>query len=238
MRILLSWSSGKDCAWALHELRQSGDHDVVGLLTTINSEYDRVAMHGMRSSLLRAQAEAARLPLWTLPLPWPCSNEHYESAMCRAIERAKSEHVEAIAFGDLFLIDIRAYREEQFAETGIQPMFPLWGRDTAALARTMISGGLKAKLVCIDPRRLPPSFAGRDFDEALLAELPKDVDPCGENGEFHTAVYEGPMFVHKVQVRAGEVVARSGFLYSDLIPTSVCEQPILQTTSASFTRNE
>jgi len=217
VRVLVSWSSGKDSASTLHQLQQSGEHEIVGLLTTLHSEFDRVAMHGTRSELLRAQSGAAQLPLWTIPLPWPCSNEHYESAMRAAIERAQREHVEAIAFGDLYLADIRAYREQQLQGTGIQPMFPLWKRDTAALAHEMIAAGLKAKLVCLDPRHLPASFTGRDFDEALLADLPPTVDPCGENGEFHTAVHAGPMFTHDLAVTPGEVVERSGFLYSDLL---------------------
>ena len=216
MRVLVSWSSGKDSAWTLHQLQQSGEHDIVGLLTTVNSEFDRVAMHGTRSELLRAQADAARIPLWTIPLPWPCSNQHYESAMRSAIARGQREHVEAIAFGDLFLTDIRAYREQQLHGTGIVPIFPLWKRDTTELAYEMIAAGLKAKLVCVDPRHLPASLIGRDFDEALLSDIPPTVDPCGENGEFHTAVYAGPMFAHDLAVSPGEVVERDGFLYADL----------------------
>lgn len=230
MRILVSWSSGKDSAWALHEMRRSGEHDIVGLLTTVNSEFDRVAMHGTRSSLLRAQAEAAGLPLWTVPLPWPCSNENYETAMETVIARAVAERVEAIAFGDLFLQDIRAYREQQLAGTGIKPIFPLWGRDTRQLAEEMVGGGLEAVLVCVDPKQLPIEFAGRHFDAHLIGELPVRVDPCGENGEFHTAVYGGPMFSRHLDLRQGEIVHRSGFVYADLLLNAGDEQPIEQLT--------
>jgi uncharacterized protein (TIGR00290 family) len=214
-RVLLSWSSGKDSAWTLHVLRQQPDIEIVGLLTTLNSEFDRVAMHGTRRSILEAQAKAAELPLWIVPLPWPCSNEIYEQRMSEACNRALAERVDAIAFGDLFLQDIRAYREKQFAPTGLKPLFPLWDLPTDTLARDMIFGGLRARLACIDTKQLSADFAAREFDEALLGDLPAEADPCGERGEFHTCVYAGPMFAHAIPLTAGEIVHRDGFVYAD-----------------------
>ncbi len=217
-KTLLAWSSGKDSAWSLHVLRAAGEVEVVGLLTTINEAFDRVAMHAVRTELLRAQAAAAGLPLWPVPIPWPCSNAEYEAAMAAALDRARGDGIEAVAFGDLFLEDIRRYREERMAPTGLKPLFPLWGRPTAPLAREMIAGGLRARLTCVDPRNLDARFAGRDFDAALLAELPATVDPCGERGEFHTFAYDGPMFARPVPIRSGEVVTRDGFVFADLVP--------------------
>jgi uncharacterized protein (TIGR00290 family) len=214
-RALLSWSSGKDSAWTLHVLRQQPDIEIVGLLTTVNSEFDRVAMHGTRRSILEAQAHAAQLPLWIVPLPWPCSNEIYEQRMSEACDRATAERVDAIAFGDLFLEDIRAYREKQLAPTGLKPLFPLWALPTDTLARDMISAGLRARLTCIDTKQLDAQFAGREFDTPLLDELPAGTDPCGERGEFHTCVYAGPMFTHEVPLTPGEIVHRDGFVYAD-----------------------
>jgi uncharacterized protein (TIGR00290 family) len=214
-RVLLSWSSGKDSAWTLHVLRRQGNVELAGLLTTLNSEFDRVAMHGTRRRVLEAQAAAAGLPLWIVPLPWPCSNEVYEQRMAEACRRAISEGVEAIAFGDLFLADVRAYRERQLKGTGLEPLFPLWEIPTAALAREMIAGGLRTKIVCVDTKQLPASFAGREFDLDLLRDLPAEVDPCGERGEFHTCVYAGPMFASPVPLEAGEVVDRDGFVFAD-----------------------
>jgi len=214
-RVLLSWSSGKDSAWTLHVLRQQPEIEVVGLLTTINTEFDRVAMHSTRRSVLEAQAEAAGLPLWIVPLPWPCSNEIYESRMADACQRAVDEGIEAIAFGDLFLQDVRAYREEKLKPTGLEPLFPLWEIPTDELARTMIAGGLRAKLTCVDPKQLPPYFAGHDFDALLLNALPPETDPCGERGEFHTCVYDGPMFSAPLRLQGGEVVHRDGFVFAD-----------------------
>lgn len=216
-RVLLSWSSGKDAAYALHRLRADPDVEVAGLLTTLNSAFDRVAMHGVREALLDAQAEAAGLPLWKVPLPWPCSNEAYEAAMAEACARAAAEGITAVAFGDLFLEDVRAYREARLAGTGLAPLFPLWDQDTARLAREMIASGLKATLVCVDPRALEARFAGRAFDAALLADLPAGVDPCGERGEFHTFAWAGPMFRHPVAVAPGETVTREGFVFTDLV---------------------
>ncbi|MGA7857502.1 MAG: ATP-binding protein [Terracidiphilus sp.] len=214
-RVLLSWSSGKDSAWALHLLRSQPDIEVVGLLTTLNSEFQRVAMHGTRRSIAEAQARAAELPLWIVPLPWPCPNEVYERLMAEVCTRAVNEHVDAIAFGDLFLADVRAYREAQLKPTGLEPLFPLWEIPTQQLARQMIGGGLRARLACVDTKQLPESFAGREFDSALLRDLPAAVDPCGEQGEFHTCVYAGPMFAAPLHLEAGEVVNRDGFVYAD-----------------------
>lgn len=214
-RVLLSWSSGKDSAWALHILRQDAAIEVVGLLTTLNEEFQRVAMHGTRRSVLEAQAEAAGLPLCVVPLPWPCANEVYEQRMAEACQRALNENVDAIAFGDLFLTDVRAYREPQLKPTGLEPLFPLWDLPTPALAREMIAGGLRCKLGCVDARQLPASLAGRDFDSALLDEFPPSVDPCGERGEFHTCIYDGPMFTTPLTLNSGQVVNRDGFVYAD-----------------------
>jgi uncharacterized protein (TIGR00290 family) len=214
-RVLLSWSSGKDSAWALNLLRRDPGIELVGLLTTMNSAFQRVAMHGTRCSVLEAQAEAAQLPLWTVPLPWPCSNEIYEQRMTEVCDRAVSERVDAIAFGDLFLPDVRAYRETQLKPTGLEPLFPLWEVPTAALAREMIAGGLRAKLACVDTKQLSSDFAGRDFDASLLQDLPPEVDPCGERGEFHTCVYGGPMFTTTLTLEAGEIVNRDGFVFAD-----------------------
>jgi uncharacterized protein (TIGR00290 family) len=217
-RVLLSWSSGKDSAWTLHKLRHDPAIELVGLVTTLNSEFQRVAMHGTRRSVLEAQAEAAGLPLWIVPLPWPCSNEAYEQRMTEVCRRAVDEHVDAFAFGDLFLRDIRAYRETQLKPTGLEPLFPLWEIPTDALAREMIAGGLRARVVCIDSSKLDKSFAGREFDEAFLRDLPPGTDPCAERGEFHTCVYDGPMFKTPVLLEAGEVVDRDGFIFADFQP--------------------
>jgi uncharacterized protein (TIGR00290 family) len=215
-RVALSWSSGKDSAWSLHLLRQDPTIEVVSLITTLNQEFDRVAMHAVRRALLEQQADAAGLPLWTVPLPWPCSDEQYESRMRDLCSRAVGEGVEAIAFGDLFLADIRAYREKQLQGTGLEPLFPVWHIPTPQLAGSMIAAGLRAKITCIDPKALPREFAGRDFDSGFLADLPEQVDPCGENGEFHSFVYDGPMFAQPIPVQAGEIVERDGFIFADL----------------------
>ncbi|MBW2237234.1 MAG: adenine nucleotide alpha hydrolase, partial [Deltaproteobacteria bacterium] len=193
-KTLLSWSSGKDSAWALHALRQDPAVELVGLLTTLNESFARVAMHAVRETLLERQAQAAGLPLWKIPLPYPCPNEAYERIMAGVIQRAQSEGVEAMAFGDLFLEDIRAYREHQLDGTGLEPLFPIWGIPTDELARTMVAAGLRAQITCVDPRQLDRSFAGRVFDAQFLADLPAGVDPCGENGEFHSFATDGPMF--------------------------------------------
>ncbi len=217
-KVLVSWSSGKDSAWALHLLRQQTQYEITGLLTTLNAAFDRVAMHSTRRQIVELQAEAAGLPLITASLPWPCSNADYEQIMDRVCRDAIAHGVTAIAFGDLFLEDIRAYLEKQLQGTGLEPLFPLWQMPTSQLAEDMISGGLRAKLVCVDPRKLAPDFAGRDFDRVLLADLPASVDPCGENGEFHSCVYAGPMFSHEIPVTSGERVERDGFWFADLLP--------------------
>jgi uncharacterized protein (TIGR00290 family) len=217
-RVLLAWSSGKDSAFALHVLRQAEGVEVVGLLTTINEAFDRVAMHAVRHSLLRGQAEAVGLPLVPVRIPWPCPNEAYERAMGEALAEAKRQGITAVAFGDLFLEDVRRYREERMQGTGLRPLFPLWGRDTRALAEEMIAAGLRAVLTCVDPRVLPAAFAGRSFDAALLRDLPLGVDPCGEKGEFHSFAWDGPVFRRPVPVRVGAVVERDGFVFADVLP--------------------
>jgi uncharacterized protein (TIGR00290 family) len=216
MKTLVSWSSGKDSAWMVHVLRTRGDVEIGALLTTVNADAARVAMHAVRIELLEAQANALGLPLWQVPIPSPCSNEVYERAMAAAVRRAVDEGYAQVAFGDLFLEDIRRYREERLLGTGLAPIFPLFGADTAALARDMIAAGLRARLTCVDPRVLDKRFIGREFDAALLAELPAAVDPCGERGEFHTFAYAGPTFAKPIAVDAGIVVERDGFVFGDL----------------------
>ena len=221
-RILLSWSGGKDSAWTLHRLQSSPawrDVEVAGLLTTVNRHFARVAIHGFREELLHRQAEAAGLPLWTVDLPWPCTNAEYEAAMTPALQRAVAQGLYGIAFGDLFLEDIRQFRETALAPFGLQPIFPLWGEPTAALAREMIADGLQAHLTCIDPQRLTADFAGRAFDAQLLADFPSHIDPCGERGEFHSFTTAGPMFQRRINVSMGEVVRRDGAVYADLLPS-------------------
>ncbi len=217
-RVLVAWSSGKDAAWALHVLRGREDLEVVGLLTTVNTRHDRVSMHGVRRKLLEGQAEALGLPLDVLSLPDPCPNASYESAMGETLARAREKGIGAVAFGDLHLEDVRRYRERQMRDTGIEPLFPLWGRPTRELAEEMLAGGLKAYVACVDTRSLDASHAGRPFDRSWLRELPEEVDPCGENGEFHTFAWDGPMFEHAVPVRAGHEVSRDGFVFVDLLP--------------------
>ena len=219
MKILVSWSGGKDSAWMLHVLRQQHGAAVGGLLTTLNEAFDRVAMHAVRRSLVEAQAVAVELPLYPIEIPWPCSNAEYEGRMASAVTRVLADGFTHVAFGDLFLEDVRRYREERLAGSGLTPLFPLWKtKSTHELAREMIGSGLRAVLTCVDPRKLPSVFAGREFDLPLLEELPADIDPCGENGEFHSFVWDGPMFRRPVPVRAGEVVARDGFVFADLLP--------------------
>jgi uncharacterized protein (TIGR00290 family) len=215
----LGWSSGKDSAWALHEMRSRGEVEVVALLSTLNRAAGRVAMHAVREQLLEAQAEAAGLPLVKVWIPGPCSNEQYEAAMAEAMSRAKSEGITRMAFGDLFLEDVRRYREQKLAGTGIEPIFPLWGLQTDALARQMIAAGLEARITCVDPRKIAPAFAGRAYDADFIAELPGGADPCGENGEFHSFVHAGPMFAQPIPVRAGEIVERDGFVFADVLPS-------------------
>ena len=217
VKILVSWSTGKDSAWMLHVLKQQQPDAVAGLLTTTNEAFDRVAMHAVRRELLEAQAEAAGLPLHVIPLPWPCSNEEYEKRMRAAVSGFVADGFTHVAFGDLFLEDVRRYREERLAGSGLEPLFPIWKtKTTAALAQDMIAGGLQARLTCVDPRKLDRSFAGRSFDQSLLNDLPEGTDPCGENGEFHSFAFDGPMFNHPIAVRLGEVVDRDGFVFADL----------------------
>ena len=215
MKILVSWSSGKDSAWMLHVLQQGMPGAAAALLTTITGRYDRVAMHGVRTSVLRAQAQAAGLPLVTSLLPTPCSNEVYEERMRSVVDEAVADGFTHVAFGDLFLEDVRAYREARLRGSGLEPLFPLWGLPTTELAREMVDGGLSARITCLDPRFMPRELAGRAFDHALLDELPAGVDPCGERGEFHTCVTAGPMFSGRINVAAGEIVERDGFVFAD-----------------------
>ena len=217
MKILVSWSSGKDSAWTLHVLRRDRAGQVAGLLTSVNEAAGRVSMHGVREEILRAQADAAELPLFTIPLPWPCSNEIYEARLRVAVDRAVADGFTHVAFGDLFLEDIRRYREDRLEGTGLAPLFPLWGIPTAQLARDMIAGGLRARISTLDPRVMPRELIGAEFDAALLAKLPPSVDPCAERGEFHTCATAGPMFARPLEVVAGDIVEREGFVYGDLL---------------------
>ncbi|WP_137042702.1 adenine nucleotide alpha hydrolase [Pseudolabrys sp. FHR47] len=216
-KALIAWSSGKDSAWALHEARRSGDYDIVGALTTVTDSFQRVSMHGVREELLAAQLAAAELPSMTVRIPYPCPNEIYERAMAEALERAQADGITHVIFGDLFLADLRAWREEKMKSVGMNCVFPLWQRPTDALARDMIAGGVEAYLAVVDLAKLDASFAGRRFDEALLADLPDSVDPCGENGEFHSFVAAGPMFTRRIAVTKGETVERDGFAFADLV---------------------
>ncbi len=217
-KTLLSWSTGKDSAWALYRLRHDPEVLPVGLVTTVNAAFGRVAMHGVRRELLSEQAAATGLPLHVLPIPQPCPNQVYERIMAEFIAEQVAAGIEAMAFGDLFLEDVRRYRERALAASGIRALFPLWGSDTALLAREMIGAGLGAYLTCLDPNKLPQHFAGRGFDANLLAELPAQVDPCGENGEFHTFAFAGPMFERPLAVAVGDIVTRDGFVFCDLEP--------------------
>jgi uncharacterized protein (TIGR00290 family) len=220
-KALIAWSSGKDSAWSLHEVRREGAYDVVGALTTVTDTFARVSMHGVREEVLHAQLEAAGLPPLIVSIPYPCPNETYEARMADALARAKDADVTHIVFGDLFLADVRAYREQRLAGTGITPLFPLWQRPTAALAREMIDAGIETYLVSVDLKQLGKEFAGRRFDERLLAELPAGADPCGENGEFHSCVVAGPMFGRSIPVEVGETIERDGFAYADLALAAV-----------------
>ena len=217
-KVLLSWSSGKDSAWALHLLQQQPDVQVAAMVTTFNSAANRVAMHAVRRALVETQAQRVRIPLWPVELPWPCSNPEYEERMRAACLRASAEGITAVAFGDLFVQDIRDYRVQQLQGTGLEALFPVWQIPTAQLGRDMIATGLKAKLTCVDPAKLQKSFAGRDYDLRLLEALPPAIDPCGENGEFHTFVYNAPVFSSPISVRTGEVVERDGFIFADVLP--------------------
>jgi uncharacterized protein (TIGR00290 family) len=216
MKVVISWSSGKDSAWMMHVLRARGEYAIGALLTTINQDAGRVAMHAVRVELVEAQAAALGLPLWQVPIPSPCPNEAYERSMRGAVQRAIAAGFTHIAFADLFLHDVRRYREERLARTGLTPIFPLFGADTEALARTMIGAGLRARITCVDPRAIDRRFAGREYDTALLADLPASADPCGERGEFHSFAYDGPMFRTPIPIETGVTVERGGFVFTDL----------------------
>jgi uncharacterized protein (TIGR00290 family) len=218
VRAVMSWSTGKDSALALHEVRSKRDIEVVALLTTVTSTFGRVSMHGVREELLDAQANALRLPCYKVSIPSPCPNEVYERAMGEVLGKTREQGVTHVVFGDLFLEDLRAYRESKLAAVGMKAVFPLWGRETASLARTMIEVGIRATVTCIDPKRLDRSFAGRPLDADFLRDLPAGVDPCGENGEFHTFAHGGPMFARRIPVQTGEVVERDGFVFADVLP--------------------
>jgi len=220
-RVVISWSGGKDSAWTFLTLRQRPkDYVVIGLLTTLNQQFNRVAMHGVRRELLEAQAKAAGLPLWVVPLPSPCSNEHYERRMMNALRFMRGLGIDAVAFGDLFLNDVRQYREKQFGSCGLELLFPIWGTPTRELANQIIASGIRARLSCVNPCAIPAEWAGREYDRRLLAEMPPSVDPCAENGEFHTFVYDGPIFSSPIGIVTGETVQRDGFLFTDLLPDS------------------
>lgn len=225
LKAWLAWSSGKDSAWALHTIRQSKEFEIVALLTTINRTHGRVAMHAVREELVEMQAAAAFLPLIKAPIPSPCTNEEYERTMSEAMARARNEGVHHVVFGDLFIDDVRAYREKHLASCGMTPVFPLWGKDTHRLAEEMLAAGLSGFLTCVDPRKLGREFAGRRFDAQLLRELPHGVDPCGENGEFHTFANAGPMFARAIAVSTGEVLERDGFVFADFIPEIAAGTP-------------
>jgi uncharacterized protein (TIGR00290 family) len=233
-KALISWSSGKDSAFALHEIRRAGEFEIVGALTTVTETFERVAIHGVRQEILRAQCDAAGLPQRIVPIPYPCPNEIYEARMGEAVAKAVDDGITHMIFGDLFLADIRAYREQKLAGTGITPMFPLWQRPTPELAQAMIASGLEAYLVTVDLKKLPAEFAGRKFDSQLLADLPEGIDPCGENGEFHTCVVAGPMFAQRLAVGTGERVKRDGYAYCDLV---IEENPIIVPAKRSAGRD-
>jgi uncharacterized protein (TIGR00290 family) len=216
-RTLVSWSSGKDSAWLVHTLRAMPDVEIGALLTTVNEDAQRVAMHAVRTELLEAQAGALGVPLWQVPIPHRCPNDVYERVMGDTVRQAVSRGFTDIAFGDLFLEDVRRYREERLSGTGLTPIFPLFGAETSALARDMVASGLRARLTCVDPRQLDRSFAGREFDARLLRDLPPSVDPCGERGEFHSFAYQGPMFARGVPIALGDIVERDGFVFADLV---------------------
>ncbi len=216
MKTLVSWSSGKDSAWMLHKLRDSQDVDVVGIFSTVNEAAERVAMHGVRVELLKLQAQRLGLPLHIIDIPYPCSNKDYEAKMGRFIATAQQDAVSGFAFGDLFLEDVRQYRVDQLSNTAIRPVFPLWQIPTDRLAHEMIENGLRAVVTCVDPKQLPQEFAGRFFDHDFLTDLPPNVDPCGENGEFHSFVFDGPMFESAIDITVGETVQRDGFVFADV----------------------
>lgn len=213
----MSWSSGKDSAWALYQLQQDPEIDLVGLFCTVNSEFNRVAMHGVRVELLEKQAKSIGLPLEIIEIPYPCNNTDYEKIMGQFVKKAKSKHIKYFAFGDLFLEDVRSYREEKLKGSGIKPIFPIWGVPTDKLLGEMINSGLKAVITCINPKQIPEQFAGKELDKNFLSALPKNIDPCGENGEFHSFVFDGPMFKEKINIFVGEIVQRDNFVFADIL---------------------
>jgi len=217
----LSWSSGKDSAWALQVLRHRPDIEVLGLFCTFNQEFNRAAMHAVRTELIREQAESVGLPMQLIPLPNPCDNSQYEGLMKEFVRQAECQGIEYFAFGDIFLEDVRRYRESKFTHTAITPLFPLWGMPTKALSREMVNSGLRAIITCVDPRHLPSTYAGREYDFSFLKQIPEGIDPCGEHGEFHSFAFDGPMFQKKISICAGETVSRDGFLFTDLLPGAV-----------------
>ena len=216
-KALMSWSSGKDSAWALHKLQKNPEIDLVGLFCTVNKEFDRVAMHGVRVELLQKQAKSIGLPLVIIEIPYPCSNVEYEKIMGQFVDRAKIDNIEYFAFGDLFLEDIRNYREEKLKGSGIKPIFPIWGIPTDKLSREMISSGLRSVITCINPKQIPKEFVGREFDESFLDSLPEAIDPCGENGEFHSFAFDGPMFKEQIEIFVGDIVHRDDFVFADVL---------------------
>jgi len=213
----MSWSSGKDSAWALHKLQQDPEIDLAGLFCTVNKVFNRVTMHAVRIELLREQADSIGLPLEMIEIPYPCTNDEYEKCMVPFIEKAKKANIESFGFGDMFLEDIRAYREEKLKGTGIVPIFPVWGVSTDKISREMVYSGLKAVITCIDPKQIPKEFAGREYDESFLDDIPEDVDPCGEKGEFHTFAFDGPMFKKPIKISFGKIVYRDGFVFADIL---------------------
>lgn len=217
-KTVLSWSSGKDSAWALHILRRQPDIDIAGLFCTINQEFERVAMHAVRVELVRQQAQNAGLPIQLIPIPHSCGDSEYGTIMKNFVGQAKQQGIESFAFGDIFLEDVRRYREANLAESGITPIFPLWGMPTKKLSREMVNSGLRAIITCVDPKQLSSDFAGQEYGESFLERIPAHVDPCGENGEFHSFAYDGPMFKNPVNITIGETVSRDGFLFTDLLP--------------------
>jgi uncharacterized protein (TIGR00290 family) len=236
-KTVVSWSSGKDSAWALAVLRERTDIEIVGLFTTVTRAFDRVAMHAVRTELLRAQARAVGLPLTEIRIPFPCSDAEYANAMSEALRAAAQDGVAAVAFGDLFLQDVRQFREDRMRGTGITPLFPLWGRPTHSLAREMVAAGLRARITCVDPKQLDASFAGCDFDARLLDDLPASVDPCGERGEFHSFVYDGPMFQRPLRISTGEIVERDGFVFADVLESDQSVQSLAPTASSGTSRS-
>lgn len=218
-KTMLSWSSGKDSAWALHVMRNDPDILVDGLFCTINQKFDRVAMHAVRVALLQSQADSIGLPIQLIPIPYPCSDAEYASIMSDFVGREAKRGVECFAFGDLFLADIREFREKSMVGTGITPIFPIWGMDTRVLSATMLDAGLRAQITCVDPSKLSAEFSGREYDASFLSDIPPGVDPCGENGEFHSFAFDGPMFSHEIGIRIGETTSRDGFVFTDLLST-------------------